>query len=313
MSNSNKEGSKAKENPKESQLVTEIWENLNKEEFVKTLDLFLFLLAIVNLIDPYITSKFNEKSKENNSLDENFVLNLEKNIDVDQANFYINSRITQKRKYGGFDQENNYLLNFSHGKSIHRDFNMLYINRNKNIANMNKQNKKSASISIPQFKPTIGVVSEKLSHEYKKKIANENGEIYGNNAELMSYLDILMHKKQQSINKNNKLLEDMKKKEIECCTFAPKINSIPLKDYNSENRIEFLYKEGIQKNSKRTKILTKEEMELMKYPKEFTFRPEIAKRERAAKASKNQNVNQENPDCIKLYERLKKGREVIYC
>ena len=273
-------------------------------------------MGVLNLLDSYIISKFNDNIEiphVNNSLDENYFLNLEKSVEIDHVNNYINSKIKNQRKYGGFDTDQNYLLNFNHARLINRDFNILYINRSNINDILSKQNKRSASISISnqQFKPNIGVKSKLLSQEYKKKMVNENAELFGNNSEQMNYVDILMHKKQQSINKNNKLLEEKEKKELSLCTFAPKINkSIQLKDYKVENRIEFLYKEGVKKKSNRT-MISQDEIDLKKNVKEYTFKPEIyheeVKREKSGKKILCQENSSEN---IKLYERLKKGREV---
>jgi uncharacterized protein with ParB-like and HNH nuclease domain len=77
-----------------------------------------------------------------------------------------------------------------------------------------------------------------------------------------------------------KLKEDNQKKELENCTFKPKINT-----YNNESniikpnaahRIDQLYKKGINSIYNK-KDKTKDELDVEKHGKECTFKPNLEK------------------------------------
>ncbi len=122
-----------------------MWNNLSNDKgIVKAEDLFLFLLSINNLLDCFIISKYNDKLEnpfENNSLNDSFNLILDKSVDIEHVNNSVNNKITDLRKYGGFDDDGNFLLNFHHARLINRHFHIIYINRSKQIINLNKKNK----------------------------------------------------------------------------------------------------------------------------------------------------------------------------
>jgi len=236
--------------------------------------------------------------------------NIERVLSIERINSEINNRICSPKKYGGKDNEKNFIVNFSHAKAINRDFLNFYVNRRGLLLNERKE-KKAASINInPNFKPVIDPMSEKYSNEYKKKIADDIVEL--GEKDKKNYADILMYKRQQYLNKNLRQLEENKKKEMDLCTFSPKINkNVDIKGYDVINRVEFLYR---QKKAVNPNIKAREEMELKKSLQECTFKPNI---ERLDIKSGLNGLNSERTvsndrDCIKMMERLKNGREVIY-
>ncbi len=73
--------------------------------------------------------------------------------------------------------------------------------------------------------------------------------------------------------------EELESKELKLCTFKPKINSnyeSNNSNFNDSNRIDTLYKAGVNKNVGR-KDRPKEEFELEKYGKNCSFKPKIKK------------------------------------
>ena len=298
------------EKSKESKLITELWSILKSDEDnIAPEDLFLFLLCVLNLYEFYLISKSHSKTTNlDDHTKETFNFNLDRVVSVEKINAEINNRICSPKKYGGKDVEKNFVVNFNHAKAINRDFNIFYVNRSNQLLNENKQ-KKALSLTNTQqnFKPSIDLKSEKLSNEYRKKIISDIPENYDTSKK--SYVDILMLKKKMNQNKNMKQLEENIKKELDLCTFSPQINkNIKIKNYDVTNRIDFLYRQGTAKIIKSPSSRSKEEIEINKNSKEYTFRPNIP--ERIEVTGPEGNISN-SKEIIKMMERLKNGREVI--
>ena len=101
--------------------------------------------------------------------------------------------------------------------------------------------------------------------------------------------------------------EELKKKELENCTFKPKTNNFSsITKARGANRFNELFHKGSQKEKNR-KNKTQEEFEFEKYGSECTFKPNIKNK----KVNKNNTFNNDiyNEKSYKLlYDRLKKGR-----
>lgn len=106
--------------------------------------------------------------------------------------------------------------------------------------------------------------------------------------------------------------EEFSNKEMEGCTFTPKINT----DYHRgdgeeiedrNGRIERMYKMGMQIISSR-KDKPKEDIEVELYGKECTFKPEIKKEFNISHDDKYNNDIYNDKSYELLYNRLKNGR-----
>ncbi len=103
-----------------------------------------------------------------------------------------------------------------------------------------------------------------------------------NNPSDLNYMHILMKKKKKEI-LNQKIREERELKELENCTFKPKINNYANKDnvvpfemngIQAELRIEKLHRIGTETLINK-KDKTRDDMELEKNRKEYTFKPSI--------------------------------------
>jgi len=114
-----------------------------------------------------------------------------------------------------------------------------------------------------------------------------------------------------------------KKKELEKCTFKPKINYYHNNDTNivrmttnsnnsnnNEDRIEQMYKRGLY-NIANKKDKTKDEVDLERFGKECTFKPKIENKDlnpnQIARSYQETNINNVK-QIEKFNERLKQGR-----
>jgi len=103
-----------------------------------------------------------------------------------------------------------------------------------------------------------------------------------NNSSDLNYLHIIMKKKKKEI-QNQKIRQERDLKELENCTFKPKINNYSTKDnvvpwdvngVQGDTRIEKLHRIGTETLiNKRDK--TRDDMELEKNRNEYTFKPAI--------------------------------------
>ena len=133
----------------------------------------------------------------------------------------------------------------------------------------------------------------------------------------MKYIEkILLHDKKRVI-EIQKAKEELEKKELQECTFKPKINPEYISDKtkknssnenkkeNKKNRMVELYEKGTADIKKR-KNKTREEMEVESQIKECTFQPK--KITEVIPEDKYKNDIYKEKQYKKLYERLKFGR-----
>jgi hypothetical protein len=323
----------------ERKLLTEMYENLKDSEGFVNLDhIFIFCLSVLNLLEYFIVKSYKLDNDELSELQSqslntqpsmkslkssvsntkilskmNSVLTLGEdtyNNLVHKLNLDLNSRIVNSRKYGGFDEEQNYIITFSHAKLIFKDFNLFSFNYN----STGQKKQKIIVEEEPSFKPKINQKSIQLSNKYRQKVIEEldsldikNSKVtsdiqdyYSNPVSLKAsvvnsvkpstngsqpdYTDILIMKKKKQEKLNEKMREEKQLRELENCTFKPKINSYTPKDnvcpidaFQKDQRIEVLYKKGIELLINK-KDKTKEDLEIEKYGKECTFKPNINER-----------------------------------
>ena len=177
----------------EKKLVLELFENLkDRENQVNTDHLFIFLLSILNLYEAYLlklhqmnsnniedSSKYEDQysncdSKKTLSKDQSKMLANQKKKE-EKMNILINlnnemlSQIKKPTKYGGMDDDNNFIIPFLSSRTIYKDFNLFYINWS-NLTYINR--KKKIVGTEHSFKPQINQRSIKMSNVYRNKIQN---------------------------------------------------------------------------------------------------------------------------------------------
>ena len=167
----------------ERKLVCEMWEALKDSEgFVNVDHLFIFILAVISLYEYYLYSSYKRtNSTENPSIaeqeanmkekSENWTKEKEKILSKISSD--INSKIVTQGRYCSYDPDKNFLISFEKSKLIKKDFNMFYINfmNSNSIVKKKSLDKIYNRDSEQVFKPNINRNSEKLSHEYRKKLA----------------------------------------------------------------------------------------------------------------------------------------------
>lgn len=222
----------------EKNLFYEVFENLRDSEAYVSIDHFyIFSLAILDLLDYYILKAYQEKEKEiekeakgkrnnlattpskvnsnnnhcNNATENfkseknanNFNFIVDKNT-VDKINAELKAKIILSKKYGGYDEANNFIITFEHAKKIHKDFLCFSVNWYKSIRNSNKSKNKDlenlAAESVT-FKPKINPKSAKIGEEYRRKVISELDvelkDKKNQNVNSLDYLEILNLKKKR--------------------------------------------------------------------------------------------------------------------
>lgn len=327
--------------------------------------------------------------KKNNStaaLSDDALLNLAHKLNLD-----LNGRIILHKKYGGLDEENNFIISFTHAKLIFKDFNPFILNWNS--TNRNKPKKKIPKNLLneqPTFKPNINPKSVQLSNKFRIKVLNEieshreqideendqnemtNHNNLNNVSELkrvsstqdiklnknkdefnihnnenvensrprqqyfsprhqqrsnnlkspkkneIDYIEAMNLKKKKQEKMNEKIREEKQLKELENCTFKPKINEYKFREnvinvvegtnipLTREQRIDQLYKKGTEFiMGKKNK--TKDDYEIEKYGKECTFKPNINERDIDGVFERASNLRKDK-DIERFNERMKRGR-----
>jgi len=229
----------------------------------------------------------------------------------------IQGKVKVNKKYCSFDEANNFLLTFGNSRLINKDFSLFYINWSYSsyeaIKSQNKVDNEKDAFN-PSFKPTINDKSSKLFSEFRRKLQNTEEETdphsNDNRSFNLQYIELLILKKKKQENNNLKLKEMTFNKELEKCTFKPETNQdYPLKDTihadeDSHQRVEYLYKLGIQ-ILKNKKDKTKHEKDFEKDGKECTFKPNIESKD-IDFSNKNMHYNEKLNE--KFLDRLNKGR-----
>jgi hypothetical protein len=181
----------------EKKLIIDIYDTIkDKDELINLDHLFIFLLSILNLLEYYIikSTKQNENIEEQNevvksnsqktlktngsttkvlmknsstlTLSDEATQNL-----IHKLNLELTKRIIVNKKYGGFDEEDNYIISFTHAKQIQKDYTLFAFNWSSFIHNGNKKRMTEPSEKKDlTFKPKINKKSELLCNEYRKKV-----------------------------------------------------------------------------------------------------------------------------------------------
>jgi hypothetical protein len=176
---------------KEKKLVNEIYETLkDSDNLIDKEDLYYFLLAVLNLYETFllklnknketniVVEKSNAESKVKNQKDslkkdKERLKEERKRAILTEINQDILSKIKTTRKYGGFDDQNKFIISLPIGELINKEFNLLYINYSNNAFFNQKQTNKESKTRLKcamKFKPEINRNSEVLSANFRRKI-----------------------------------------------------------------------------------------------------------------------------------------------
>ena len=268
-------------------------------------------------------------------------------LKLDYINKELQSRIIKNMKFGGFDSNNNFIITCTHAEMIFKNFLIFYqnysnpnINKENNNNEFSKENIKkkqmiraSTSNSVVQsYKSNLLLNKQKINDRNNRSnylnqthnTENDNNKKQkrnkSNSSLRIEQLYLSNSKKKNFLEKEKeKYLEQKEKEEKINCTFKPKINSnaqyknniIPIDKNNNNNninekRMDYLFKKGTEKIiNKKDKTL--DEIEVEKYKKELTFKPQINNINYEV-FKKNCNVENDY-DIQKFNQRLLKGRE----
>jgi len=304
----------------EKKLSIDIFEAIKDSDGLANVDhLFLIVLSVINLYEYYLYSSYKIANK---NLDEKKEEKPKPKINKEEVlakiSTEVDAKIVKNGRYVGFDQEGNLLITFPKAKMINRDFNLFYINfMTGSAVNLSKK-PETASSDNEMFKPKINENSEKLYDQYRKRVydlENSNENLHKNQDKKENhteYIDKLILKKKKQEKVNAKIKQEFKDKELEGCSFQPKIND----DYKPDkelievedrsNRWEKLHKMGIQIiTNKKDKPRNDIDHEI--HGKECTFKPKDQHQPiKEHKKIKNDIYTEKSYEL--LYSRLKGGR-----
>ena len=323
----------------ETKLINLLVTNLkNDQNQINKEDIKLFLLCIVGLQKYYFYYTY--KTKHEKEIEQEFKCKKEDlpELIIKKMNSEILTNVDKNNekntKYCYRNNEGKIFFSLEKGHSIKKDFNMLalnYRNSKKPARDINTLMQERRQFD---FKPVINDDSKKYYEKYQDKM-NPNEKEENNDKEQniknkeknketeekdahMQYIEkILLHDKKRII-EIQKVKEELEKKEMEECTFKPKINpeytgnkknnklKEEKKEENKKSRMVELYEKGTADIKKR-KNKTKDEMEIEAQINECTFKPKkIANKIPETKF--NNDIYKEK-QYKKLYERLKFGRQ----
>ena len=312
----------------------------NEQNLINKEDIKTFLICIVGLQKYYFYYTY--KSKHEKEKEEEFKCKKEDlpELMIKKMNEEILSQVDKNNeknnKYCYKTTDGKIFISLEKGHSIKKDFNFFalnYRNSKKPARDINTLMQERRQFD---FKPVINENTNKYFEKYqqknidndednknktkkeKSKEKNENNDNKENKEDPhMKYIEkILLHDKKRAI-EIQKAKEELEKKELQECTFKPKINPEYISDKtkksnlnenkpeNKKSRMIELYEKGTADIKKR-KNKTREEMEVESQIEECTFQPR--KITEVIPEDKYKNDIYKEKEYKKLYERLKFGR-----
>ena len=312
----------------------------NEQNLINKEDIKNFLICVVGLQKYYFYYTY--KSKHEKEKEEEFKCKKEDlpELMIKKMNEEILSQVDKNNeknnKYCYKTTDGKIFISLEKGHSIKKDFNFFalnYRNSKKPARDINTLMQERRQFD---FKPVINENTNKYFEKYQqkniendednknktkkekskeKKDSNENNE--NKEDPHMKYIEkILLHDKKRAI-EIQKAKEELEKKELQECTFKPKINPEYISDKtkksnlngnkpeNKKSRMVELYEKGTADIKKR-KNKTREEMEVESQIEECTFQPK--KITEVIPEDKYKNDIYKEKEYKKLYERLKFGR-----
>ena len=312
----------------------------NEQNLINKEDIKNFLICIVGLQKYYFYYTY--KSKHEKEKEEEFKCKKEDlpELIIKKMNEEILSQVDKNNeknnKYCYKTTDGKIFISLEKGHSIKKDFNFFalnYRNSKKPARDINTLMQERRQFD---FKPVINENTNKYFEKYqqknidndednknktKKENSKEKQDNNDNNENKedphMKYIEkILLHDKKRAI-EIQKAKEELEKKELQECTFKPKINPEYISDKtkksnlnenkpeNKKSRMIELYEKGTADIKKR-KNKTREEMEVESQIEECTFQPR--KITEVIPEDKYKNDIYKEKEYKKLYERLKFGR-----
>ena len=312
----------------------------NEQNLINKEDIKNFLICIVGLQKYYFYYTY--KSKHEKEKEEEFKCKKEDlpELMIKKMNEEILSQVDKNNeknnKYCYKTTDGKIFISLEKGHSIKKDFNFFalnYRNSKKPARDINTLMQERRQFD---FKPVINENTNKYFEKYqqknidndednknktkkeKSKEKQDNNDNKENKEDPhMKYIEkILLHDKKRAI-EIQKAKEELEKKELQECTFKPKINPEYISDKtkksnlnenkpeNKKSRMVELYEKGTADIKKR-KNKTREEMEVESQIEECTFQPK--KITEVIPEDKYKNDIYKEKEYKKLYERLKFGR-----
>ena len=335
--NNNEEEEIPLENPiqqDETKLINLLITNLkNDQNQISKENIKLFLICIVGLQKYYFYYTY--KTKHEKDLEQEFKCKKEDlpELIIKKMNSEILTNVDKNNeknnKYCYRTNDGKIFFSLEKGHAIKKDFNMLALNYRNSKKPSRDINTLMQERRQFDFKPIINDDSKKYKEKEKEKedLPNKEKEKEDknkNNKETeekdphMQHIEkILLHDKKRIV-EIQKVKEELEKKELEECTFKPKINpeysgnkknnktKETKKEENKKSRMVELYEKGTADIKKR-KNKTKDEMEVEDQINECTFQPK--KISEKIPETKFSNDIYKEKQYKKLYQRLKFGRQ----
>ena len=170
----------------ERKLLLEAFDILkNKEGLVNKENLFIFIVCVINLYDYYLIKVNNDRKvvepspKVNNNCKDKIVVNnlasktkkeFKENL-LKEVDLELTKRIKTNKRFVGYDDDNNQIINLQMSHLIRKHFNPLSINYFSK-ENFSEDNKFTSIQSNNTFKPSTNAASDKLSSNFRRKIKN---------------------------------------------------------------------------------------------------------------------------------------------
>ena len=339
----------------EKKLINDSFKLLKLDGYkAKIIDIKNFLICILDLQNYNLYQMFkstHEQDLKNIFPPDKFKKEEIPELILNKQNEELISKIDKtnklNNKYFSLSEDNKIIFTLDKFQNIKKDFNIFAFNYR--IKRKKVKEDKFAIMLKEQcpFKPEINEKSNKLCKKYKDKVfALQNETVTSNsNSQIkkpgnMDYFDRLLFLDKRRIAENQKIKEEIEKKQIKECTFKPRINNYQMSkkgkkqkeenkssietnekinnnkdksdkkinNSNKKNKFDELYEDG--KNRLKNKISkTREEIELEEQKNECTFQPNIKglNPKKIPKTNFNNDIYNEKEYKI-LYERLKHGR-----
>jgi hypothetical protein len=228
-----------------------------------------------------------------------------------QINIDILNNIKYNYKYGGFDEEGNYLVSLFHSKTMFKDYLSYASNWSSNLhiktSYMNKVKSDQNFAFQSDFIPKVNKNTDMLYNNYRKRLLNDYRNSGLSESNISEYYKIIEKKNNMKEVLYQKHKAEREETELKQCTFKPKLTKyegeLLSNNLTREERFGLMYKKGVDlvKNKKNRPT---EEYEYDKNIEECTFKPKIA-------SFNNNNLDNKyynKEDYIEFNERMKRGR-----
>jgi hypothetical protein len=267
-------------------LLFDLWYMLHADKYngVHRRNLLVVLLAIVGL-DYQITKISNptEQSIDGKTLEkpENDMIEME-------------SALKHRKNIGFIDENGNYELSKDEVAKIHKMFEIWHLNRLSSHDNLGKL-ASSKNFEDHSYHPEINEASKNMAQNHREKqLGNmtkliEENKIAPPKDSKITHIDLLILSREVIKEKNKKLEEEVREREVTDCTFKPEVteyvaDSLASQEKNhsnampptslGKNRAFELYSLAKPRNEKKDK--DKVEIEYEKSCDECTFQPNIS-------------------------------------